>query len=73
MSANVARSMVWLKSAGIFLYFAIATVWVPSRLLTGPLRLNSQVVQDIVAVGTWGFALVLGMWGLRYLQRRGLI
>ena len=67
------RSMVWLKSVGIFLYFAVGTMWLPSKLLTGPFRTSSQVVQDVVAVGTWGFVLLLGMWGLRYAQRRGLI
>ncbi len=65
--------MVWLKSTGIFLYFALATMWLPSWLLTGPLRMSDPLIQDIGAVGTWGVALLFGMWALRNAQRRGLI
>ncbi len=66
-------SKAWLIGFGVFLYFAVTTTWLPSRILTGPLASASRPVQDLVTILIWGFFLVLGMWGLRTAQRRGLI
>lgn len=63
----------WLIGFGIFSFFAIATVWLPSKLLLGPLRTSSRSVQDIATLAVWGFFLMLGMWMLRRAQSRGWI
>ena len=67
----MATVKAWLIGLGIFLYFAIATALLPSRILTGPLSSADRVVQDLVTVVVWGFFLVLGLWGLRMSQKRG--
>ncbi len=63
----------WLIGFGIFLYFAIATTWLPSKLILGPLATSGRFVQDLVTLAVWGFFLIVGMVGLRIAQRRGLI
>ncbi len=63
----------WLIGLGIFSFFAIATVWLPSKLLLGPLRMSSRFVQDVVTLAVWGFFLMLGMWLLRRAQSRGWV
>jgi len=63
----------WLIGFGIFLYFGVTTVWLPSKLITGPLASASRVVQDLLTLSVWGLFLVAGIIGLRIAQRRGLI
>lgn len=63
----------WPIGFGIFLYFAITTAWLPSKLILGPLATSSRFVQDLLTLAVWGFFLVAGMVGLRIAQRRGLI
>lgn len=63
----------WLIGFGIFSFFAIATVWLPSKLLLGPLRTSNRIVQDIATLAVWGFFLILGMWLLRKAQSRGWV
>jgi hypothetical protein len=63
----------WIIGFGIFAYFTIATAWLPSKLIVGPLGASSRVVQDLVTVTVWAFFLVLGIWALRQAQKRGLI
>lgn len=63
----------WLIGTGIFFYFAVATAWLPSEILTGPLNGSDAVVQDLVTLIVWGFFLVLGLWALRMFQKRGWI
>lgn len=71
------RIMTWLKGLlvgfGIFAYFSITTVWLPSMLILGPLRTSGRNVQDLVTLAIWGFFLILGMWALRTAQRRDMI
>ena len=73
MGRTMTRPKAWLIGFGIFSYFSIATVWLPSELLKGTLGSKSPFLQDLVTVSVWGFFLLLGFWGLRTAQRRGLI
>ena len=73
MRKRMTSSKAWAIGFGIFLYFAVTTMWLPSALLTGPLASASRPIQDLVTVAIWGFFLSLGMWGLRNAQRRGFI
>ncbi len=63
----------WLIGFGVFAYFTITTLWLPSKLLVGPLGTANRFVQDAAAVTVWGFFLVAGMWALHSAQRRGKI
>jgi len=62
----------WLIGFGIFAYFTITTVWLPSKLLLGPLAMRGRIVRDL-ATAVWGFFLLLGLWALRRAQSRDLI
>jgi len=63
-----------LTGLGIVGYFALATVWLPSRVLRLPVVAQaSRPVADFVGTMVWAAFLVLGMWGLRVAQRRGWI
>lgn len=63
----------WLIGFGIFFYFGITTVWLPNKLIVGPLAASGEFVQGVAIVSVWGFFLVLGMWSLRTAQRKGII
>jgi len=72
------ESMTWTRAGligfGVFVYFSVLTVWLPSAVL----RLNAVAssaswVQDIVVTVTWSVALAAGLIGLRQAQRRGWI
>jgi len=70
--------MTWptavVRGLVVFLYFVIATVWVPHRVLSlGFVADASSVVSDLVLLIIWGGALVGGMYLLRLGQRRGMI
>lgn len=68
--------MTWanalVRGLGIFLYFAVATVWIPNLVLK-LLADSSNLIQDLSVTLVWAVALGFGMWALRYAQRRGLI
>lgn len=77
---------VWLKVAVIVLYFVVATVFVPSWVvqsdfLSSPPSVYEGlfsadfwgIVRDLIGTGVWLAALVIGMWGLRWAQRKELI
>ena len=77
---------VWLKSAGIVLYFVVATVIVPSMvmqsgLLAEPPSVYSDLfssntwgtIRDLIGSGVWVGALLLGLWMLRRAQRNRVI
>lgn len=79
-------AQAWLKAGTIFLYFAIATVIVPSRvveagfLASTPSFLDDalsteqwDVVRSLIGSGVWMVTLGLGIWGLRRLQRGRVI
>ena len=58
----------------VFVYFAVATVWLPHRvLLLGFMEDASSNVRDLILVIVWGGTLGAGMYLLRAAQRRGLI
>ena len=53
----------WMKSGAIVLFFAIGTVYLPSRLLaSGPVSRASRTVQDLVGTGVWAVMLGLGLY-----------
>jgi hypothetical protein len=63
------RALLW--SLGIVLYFAVATVWLPSALLQSSLLAGAERnVADLVVLAVWGAGLGFGMWGLRRAQDR---
>lgn len=70
--------MTWtsaaLRSLLIVLYFVVATVWLPDRVLRlGAVAESATLVSDLLVLVVWGAGLVGGLWGLRTAQRRGLI
>jgi len=72
------QGMGWPKAfiigAAVFLYFAVSTVWFPSKVLQSTaIQSSADWIQDIVVTGTWGAALVIGLIGLRLAQRTGWI
>lgn len=70
--------MTWTAAAvrglAVFVYFVIATVWIPHRVLSlGFVANASSTVSDLLVLVIWGGALVAGMYLLRLGQRRGVI
>ncbi len=68
----------WRQAVGIglgaFGYFAVLTVWLPSRVLElGAVESLDAWVQDLIVTAVWGVPLVLGLAALRVAQRRGWI
>ncbi len=60
----------YLRGLVIFLYFFLATVWLPSSMYgEAPLDKAPKFVQELVISGAWGTMLVIGLLGLRWLQR----
>jgi hypothetical protein len=63
-----------IKGVLVFLYFVVATVYVPDLVLgLGFVADSSAFVRDLVALGVWGIFFATGLWMLRVAQRRGLI
>ena len=70
--------MTWtaaaLRGLLIFVYFVVATVWLPNRVLRlGFIADANSFVEDLVVLIVWGAALVGGMYALRTAQRRKII
>ncbi len=76
----------WLKAGVIVLYFIIATVFIPSRVVeSGALAsppsvwgdlISSdlwEIIRSLIGAGVWVVALAFGMWGLRRVQRNKVI
>lgn len=75
----------WLKSGAIVVYFIVATVFIPSRvvaagfLATAPSFLDAlsadqwDIIRSLIGTGVWMAALGLGVWGLRRLQQGKVI
>lgn len=60
----------WLRAGIIVLYFAVATVWLPSAIIEfGPVSTAPRIVQDLLGSGVWVLALAAGVVGLRYAQK----
>lgn len=71
---SIGHGRAMLSAVAIFLYFAVATVWLPSALLRSPLLAGaSRNVSDVVAVVVWAIGIGAGLWGLRYAQDRAWI
>jgi len=59
---------------GVLAYFAVFTIWLPSRLLQfNSLASADQLVQDLAVTGSWAVPLLAAFLFLRWAQRRGLI
>lgn len=68
--AAISWSSAWLKAALIVVFFAVATVWLPSAILEiGAVATAPRVVQDLIGSGVWMIALVAGLFGLRWAQK----
>jgi len=76
----------WLKAGVIVLYFIIATVFIPSRVVEsgalasppsvwGDLISNDlwDIIRSLIGTGVWLLALGIGLWGLRRVQRNKVI
>jgi len=63
-----------VKGVLVFLYFVVATVYVPDLVLgLGFVADASSFVRDLVGLGVWGAFFTAGLWMLRVGQRRGII
>lgn len=63
-----------LRGILIFVYFVVATVWLPDFILTlGAVAEASRFMRDLVALVVWGGGLVAGLWMLRFFQRKEII
>jgi hypothetical protein len=70
--------MKWGQGAAwalvIFAYFAVFTVWLPSRILhLSAVASAPAAIHDLAGAGAWLALFVIGMWALRRLQSRGRI
>lgn len=64
----------WWLGTTIFLYFAVATVWLPDYVINEPaLKGMPELVKDLAASGAWFVALAVGIYSLRYLQKKSRI
>lgn len=80
------RTQSWLKAGAIVLYFVVATVILPSRVVEAGFLSSTpsfledalstdqwDVIRSLIASGVWLVALGLGVWSLRRLQRGKVI
>lgn len=71
---SISQGRAMLSAVGIVLYFAVTTVWLPSKLLRSSLLAGASTnVSDLVAVAVWGIGFGFGIWALRRAQDRGWI
>ena len=64
----------WWLAIIVFLYFAIATVWLPDYVINEPaLKSMPDLIKDLAASGAWFIALAVGIYSLRYLQKKSRI
>ncbi len=63
-----------LIGLAIVVYFSVATMWLPSKLIQlDSVASAGESVQNITVTGSWFIALAAGIVGLRRAQRRGWI
>lgn len=64
----------WWLAAIVFLYFAIGTVWLPDYVINEPtLKEMPDLLKDLAASGAWFVALAVGIYALRFLQKKGRV
>jgi mono/diheme cytochrome c family protein len=76
----------WLKSGAIVLYFILATVFVPSRVVESEALASPpsvwddsissdlwEIIRSLIGTGVWLVALGIGVWGVRRVQRNKVI
>jgi mono/diheme cytochrome c family protein len=76
----------WLKASLIFLYFTLATVFIPSRVVESEVLASPpsvwgdlisddlwDIIRSLIGTGVWLVALGLGVWGLRRIQQSRVI
>ena len=76
----------WLKATAIVLYFILATVFIPSKVVeSGALASPPSVwgdlistdlwdvIRSLIGTGVWLVALGIGVWGLRRVQQNKVI
>ncbi len=67
---TITWTSAWLKSAVIVVFFAVATMWLPSAVIAfRPVSTAPRIVQDLLASGIWFVALAVGLYGLWWAQR----
>ena len=67
-------SGAYAVALAIVVYFIVATVWLPSWVLgLGLLADLPNLVRDLLGAGVWAVFLGVGIVGLRWGQRAGLI
>ena len=80
------RVQTWLKAVAIVVYFILATVFIPSKVVeSGALAsppsawddlISSDlwdIIRSLIGTGVWLVALGIGIWGLRRVQRNQVI
>ncbi len=64
----------YLRGLLIVAYFVVATVIVPNAVLRFDSVLSaSNLVRDLLVLAVWVAGFVVGLWLLRFLQRKGAI
>ena len=67
-------SMAAVRALAVFVYFVVATVWLPDFVLQlDSVAGASSFLRDAIVVVVWGGGLAGGFWLLRAAQRRGLV
>jgi len=79
-------AQTWLKAIAIFVYFVVATVFIPSLVVESSLLATPPsvyedlfsgdswgLIRDLIGAGVWAGALLLGFWALRRGQREDIL
>ena len=68
---GMSRSRAFAWGIGIFLYFAVMSVWLVSYAIEDLFADFDDAVADVLALGLWAGVMGGGIWGLRKAQERG--
>ena len=79
-------AQTWLKAIAIFVYFTVATVFIPSLVVESSFLATPPsvyqdlfsgdswgLIRDLIGSGVWAGALLLGFWALRRGQREDML
>lgn len=73
-AAGFTWARAWWLAVIVFLYFAIGTVWLPDYVINEPaLKEMPDLIKDLAASGAWFIALAVGIYALRFLQKKGRV